>query len=178
MTARLTIEPLAHDHADGLVAALADERVGAFTSVAPTSPPSTPSTNGSTGWRRVPGPTGRPSTGTTGWPVEPTTARSSAGLEATSYGPTRTTCEWAEVAYVFGPAHWGHGYAAEGVQWMLDHLRDELGVDECWAAIHPDNERSVRLVERLGFERRTEPGRPLGSYDEPDLVFVRFAAPA
>ena len=88
-------------------------------------------------------------------------------LEATGYPDG-----WAEVAYVFGPAHWGHGYATEGVRWMIGHLRAEHGITDVWAAVHPDNTSSVRLLERLGFERRTWPARrAVGSYDDGDLVF-------
>ena len=173
-TARLLIEPLAHEHIDGLFVALDDDRVGRFIGGPDVTTPEALHER----FDRIasgPGPD---------WPTEHwhnwIARRAADGviigrLEATTYGETRETGEWAEVAYLLGPAFWGQGYATEGVSWMLDHLRDELGVAECWAAIHPDNTSSVHLVERLGFERRAEPGRPVGSYEEPDLVFVRFA---
>jgi RimJ/RimL family protein N-acetyltransferase len=84
-------------------------------------------------------------------------------LEATVYDDG-----WAEIAYVFGVAYWGHGYASEGVSWLLDQLGDEV-----WAAVHPDNARSIALLVRLGFVQRDAPARPLGSYDPGDLVFER-----
>jgi RimJ/RimL family protein N-acetyltransferase len=173
-TERLIIEPLAHDHADGLLAALDDDRVGAFiggpdvTTVAALHERIDRIARG-------PGPDW-PNEHWHNWVARRTSDGTIVGrLEATTYGPSRESGEWAEVAYVFGPAFWGQGYAHEGMAWMLDHLRDSLGVAECWAAIHPDNARSRRVVERLGFERQDAPGRPMGSYDEPDLVFVRFA---
>ncbi len=173
-TVRLTIEPLGHEHVEGLFAALDDDRVGTFiggpdvTTVEALHERIDRVTAG-------PGPA---------WPTEHwhnwVARRTEDGvivgrLEATTYGETRQTGEWAEVAYLFGPAFWGQGFATEGATWMLDHVRDELGVDESWAAVHPGNVSSVRLLERLGFEPRDTPGRPMGSYDEPDLVFVRFA---
>ncbi len=173
-TERLLIEPLAHEHVDGLVAALADERVGTYIG-GPDVTTVEALHDRIDRLAQGPGPE---------WPTEHwhnwVARRSSDGvivgrLEATTYGETRETGEWAEVAYLFGPAYWGLGYAHEGMTWMLDHLSDALGVAECWAAVHPDNERSIRLVARLAFERRDEPGRPMGSYDEPDLVFVRVA---
>jgi RimJ/RimL family protein N-acetyltransferase len=174
-TERLLIEPLAHDHAEGLVAALDDERVGLFIG-GPDVTTVEAQHERITRLDAGPGPE---------WPTEHwhnwVARRADDGvivgrLEATTYGETRSAGEWAEVAYVFGPAHWGRGYASEGMTWMLAHLEGELGVSECWAAVHPDNERSLALLQRLGFEPRDEPGRPIGSYDEGDLVFVRFRA--
>ena len=95
-------------------------------------------------------------------------------LEATAHD------DWAEIAYVFGPRWWGRGYATEAVTWFVE----ELPQPELWAAVHPANERSWRLLERVGFRRagaeRTGPGgdagtsvRPVASYDDGDLLYVR-----
>ncbi|HKS22663.1 MAG TPA: GNAT family N-acetyltransferase [Thermoanaerobaculia bacterium] len=53
----------------------------------------------------------------------------------------------ANVAYVFGRSHWGHGYAIEAVTAMLAQL------DGCkfFATVDAGNARSIRLLERLGF---------------------------
>jgi len=53
----------------------------------------------------------------------------------------------ANVAYVFGSAHWGRGYAIEAVTAMLAQL------DGCkfFATVDAGNARSIRLLERLGF---------------------------
>jgi len=53
----------------------------------------------------------------------------------------------ANVAYVFGCAHWGRGYAREAVEAMLAHLGDL----RFFATVDEDNARSIRLLERLGF---------------------------
>lgn len=78
----------------------------------------------------------------------------------------------AELAYVFGPAFWGHGYASEATQWMIDHLQQRFPGAEMWAAIHRDNRASRHLVERLGLQLVEPPARPLMSYDAGDVVYM------
>lgn len=73
---------------------------------------------------------------------------------------------WAEIAYVFGLAHRGHGYARAAVAWLLERL----GVDEVWATTTPANARSRRLLTALGF-REAAPARPLASWDPGDLTY-------
>lgn len=163
-TERLQIETLAHEHAAELVAVLDDPAVGAYiggpdvTTVAAMHDKLDRLAKG-------PGPD---------WPDERwwnfAVRRSADGamlgrLEATTYG------EWAEVAYVFGPAFTGHGYATEALRWLTHHVANVLLAPEQWAAVHPNNATSIRLLERVGFHREHAPWRPLGSFDEGDLVF-------
>jgi RimJ/RimL family protein N-acetyltransferase len=79
---------------------------------------------------------------------------------------------WAEIAYLFGPAFWGRGLAREAVTWLRDELRARFGVTELWAAVRPDNERSLRLLQRLGFVERAaaEAERAPRSADPGDLL--------
>ena len=79
----------------------------------------------------------------------------------------------AEVAYVFGPAWWGHGYATEATAWLLRYIR-EAGMSEAWATIAPANTASDRLLARLGFA----PGNPPDcvSCDNDDVALVRILA--
>jgi RimJ/RimL family protein N-acetyltransferase len=83
---------------------------------------------------------------------------------------------WGEIAYVFGPPWWGRGLATEATRWLVDQLAAH-GVDELWAAVHPANLASQRLLARLGFARAVAPSRPLGSFDPGDLVFVKKNRP-
>ena len=53
----------------------------------------------------------------------------------------------ANVAYLLGSAHWGHGYALEAVAAMIEQLEG----CRLFATVDPRNERSIRLLERLGF---------------------------
>jgi RimJ/RimL family protein N-acetyltransferase len=73
---------------------------------------------------------------------------------------------WAEIAYVFGLAHRGRGYARAAVRWLFGQLE----VDEVWACTTPANVRSRRLLEALGF-RQEPPTRPLASWDPGDLTY-------
>lgn len=163
LTSRLMIEPLGHEHAEGLVAALSHPSVGDYvggpdvTTVAAQHERIDRLANG-------PGPE-RPDERWWNWAV----CRRTDGLvlgyvQATSYG------EWAEVAYVFGPATSGHGFATEAVRWLIEHLH-AVGAHELWATVHPDNDASVRLLERVGFVPAPRPGRPVASFDDGDLVF-------
>jgi len=73
---------------------------------------------------------------------------------------------WAEIAYVFGLAHRGHGHARAAVAWLLG----QLGVDEVWATTTPANAPSRRLLTALAF-REVPPSRPLASWAPGDLTF-------
>lgn len=88
-------------------------------------------------------------------------------IEATLHGGV------AEIAYVFGPAWWGRGYATEAVSWLLSHLAGR-SVSVVWTAVAPGNAASVRLLERLGFAPTRHPTHlRLLSYDDGDLVLSR-----
>ena len=76
--------------------------------------------------------------------------------------------EDADVAYVLGSAHWGQGYAYEAMTAMIEHLAASYGVRRFFATVEEQNERSIRLLERLGF-RPTE-GRDLSPTER---LFVR-----
>ena len=79
----------------------------------------------------------------------------------------------AEVAFLFGPAHWGKGHAAQGLQW----LHGQLPGLPLWATTVPGNTRSQALLLRCGY-RAVDPASAtrLYSYDPGDLVFRRDAA--
>ena len=162
-TERLTIEPLALRHAQQLFDALNDELVGRF----------------------LDGPD-----------VTTVEALEQKIIRVTSEAPPERNEEWrnfavllngrvigrleatlhrsvAEVAYVFGPAWWGHGYATEATAWLLRYIR-EAGMSEAWATIAPANTASDRLLARLGFA----PGNPPDcvSCDNDDVALVRILA--
>lgn len=58
-----------------------------------------------------------------------------------------------ELGYVFGRGHWGQGFATEAAQALLGHGFSQLGVRRVTACCNPENERSWRLLERLGLRR-------------------------
>jgi len=77
----------------------------------------------------------------------------------------------AEIAFLFGPQYWGHGYASEAMSAFQEHLRQTARVNEFWATTNPDNSRSIKLLGRLGYVETTTSWPNLLSYDEGDLVF-------
>lgn len=62
------------------------------------------------------------------------------------------------IAYVLFPEQWGKGYARQGVELMMSCLIRQSSVQKFIAEIDSRNQRSLRLVKRLGFEHTgTEP---------------------
>ena len=63
----------------------------------------------------------------------------------------RATLPAVDLGFAFLPEGRGQGIAREAAQATLDHARDQLGMTELLAITDPRNERSVRLLESLGF---------------------------
>jgi len=59
----------------------------------------------------------------------------------------------ADIGYTLAPAHQGHGYATEAVRRMLRHLFADRGLHRVSAECDARNERSAKLLARLGFRR-------------------------
>ena len=60
------------------------------------------------------------------------------------------------VAYVLAEEYWGRGYAFQATRAVVDHLRATCGVTRFLAVAEAGNERSIRLLRRLGFRAATE----------------------
>lgn len=89
-------------------------------------------------------------------------------LEATEYDG------WGEVAYLLGAPWWGKGLAFEAMVWWQTHLAANAPGTQWWAAVHPMNHRSIRLLERLGYRPSDSSDRPrLQSYDLGDCCFFK-----
>ncbi|MBN1579915.1 MAG: GNAT family N-acetyltransferase [Anaerolineae bacterium] len=56
------------------------------------------------------------------------------------------------LGYVFHPGYYGKGYATEGCRAAMGYLFEQLAADGILTGTHPDNEPSVRLIERLGLK--------------------------
>lgn len=54
-----------------------------------------------------------------------------------------------ELCGLLARAAWGHGYAQEAAAVALAFGRDEMGLQGVISMIRPDNQRSIRLAERL-----------------------------
>lgn len=61
----------------------------------------------------------------------------------------------AELGWVLDPGHMGRGFATEAVRALLRVCFEDLGVRRVVASCFLDNERSWRLMERVGMRRET-----------------------
>ncbi len=55
-----------------------------------------------------------------------------------------------EIAWTLARPYWGNGYATEGAQAALSYGFIKLNRDRIISLIHPENQRSIKLAERLG----------------------------
>jgi RimJ/RimL family protein N-acetyltransferase len=67
-----------------------------------------------------------------------------------------------EVGWRLASEHWGHGYATEAAREALRFGFEEVGLDEIVSFTVPQNQRSLRVMERIGLVR--DPG---GDFDHP-----------
>jgi RimJ/RimL family protein N-acetyltransferase len=60
-----------------------------------------------------------------------------------------------DIGFAFLPRYWGQGYAYEAASAVLAYGQGVLGLKRIVAITTPDNDRSARLLEKLGlrFER-------------------------
>jgi ribosomal-protein-alanine N-acetyltransferase len=154
-SARLQLEPLVAAHADELFGGLTDARLYTYT---PDQPPLTlealRARFARLETRQPPPGDGDRSEQWLNWLVrERAGARPLGYVQATVYADGR-----AAIAYVLLHHAWGHGYAREATQRMIDHLR-ERGVRRFIATVDLRNAASVRLLEALGFTRRGGPAQ-------------------
>ena len=57
-----------------------------------------------------------------------------------------------EIGYVFNRNYWGYGYAAEGCKALIQQAFSN-GIHRIYAECDPQNKRSWKLLEALGFQR-------------------------
>ena len=76
------------------------------------------------------------------------------GLETVSYQAHFTSA--VEVAWRLARPFWDRGYATESARAAVDYGFDELGLREIVALTVPANQRSRRVMERLGMTRAPE----------------------
>ncbi len=155
--AELVFEPLAAEHAAVLFPLLGDARVWEHLLA---SDGATEAQMRAVYARRAAGP-GRPGERWINHAVRLVSGPYLGRIEATVH-----PSGWAEVAYVFGLAHRGRGYARAAVRGLLE----QLDVDEVWATVTPANVRSRRLLAALGF-REAPRARPLASWAPGDLTY-------
>ncbi len=59
----------------------------------------------------------------------------------------------AEIGFILRRDHWGQGDMSEATSTLLRFAFEELGLHRVEAGVDPRNEASIRLLERLGFQR-------------------------
>ena len=71
------------------------------------------------------------------------------------YNPWNKRDRKAEIGYALIPKYWGKGYAVEAIKSMLHYGFRKLEIVKLrriMAMIDPRNEKSIQLVEKLGFQ--------------------------
>lgn len=60
-----------------------------------------------------------------------------------------------DIGYAFLPEFWAHGYALEAASAIMAFAKQNLKLGRIVAIVSPDNERSIRVLAKLGlsFER-------------------------
>lgn len=57
-----------------------------------------------------------------------------------------------ELGYRFKTKHWGKGYATETSRAIIDYGFNQLNLTALYAITHPDNEKSIHVLNKLGFQ--------------------------
>jgi RimJ/RimL family protein N-acetyltransferase len=63
----------------------------------------------------------------------------------------REVLEHVDLGYAFLPQYWSQGYAREAALGMLAYARDTLQVKTVVAIVDPQNEASIKLLEKIGM---------------------------
>jgi RimJ/RimL family protein N-acetyltransferase len=65
----------------------------------------------------------------------------------------REALDHPDLGFAFRPAYWSQGFARESARASLDYVRHTFGLDRIDAIVQADNERSLHLLEAIGFHR-------------------------
>jgi len=57
-----------------------------------------------------------------------------------------------DLGFAFLPEYWGKGYAFEAASAALDQARDDFRLPRILAITNPDNDASIKLLAKLGFQ--------------------------
>ncbi len=73
-----------------------------------------------------------------------------------------------ELGYWIAVKLWGHGIATEAVGRVGRHAFEDLGLKKIWAQVLDDNERSLRVLHKLGmkWQRSEQVESPWGPEDK------------
>lgn len=68
-----------------------------------------------------------------------------------------------EIGWRLAASAWGHGYATEAARAVLSYAFDEIGLDDIVSFTFVGNDRSRRVMEKIGLRERRR-------FDHPDLA--------
>jgi RimJ/RimL family protein N-acetyltransferase len=76
----------------------------------------------------------------------------------------RDTLPSPDIGFAFRPQFWSNGYAFESAAAVMRFAANVLHLSQVMAIVSPSNTASIRLLEKLGFERErdTEPSKNPG----------------
>ncbi|HEV3470953.1 MAG TPA: GNAT family N-acetyltransferase [Pyrinomonadaceae bacterium] len=63
----------------------------------------------------------------------------------------RESLEDVDLGFAFLPRFWGRGYASEAAAAVLEYGKSAFGLRRVVAVTAPDNQASIRVLEKLGF---------------------------
>ncbi|MEM9132933.1 MAG: GNAT family N-acetyltransferase [Actinomycetota bacterium] len=142
---RLLLEPLRVDHAEEMVAVLADTELYAYTGGAPPTLYELQARYGA----QVRG----PADGGEAW--RNWVLRERASGEAVGFVQATIVCDEAEVAWLVGIPWQGRGLAVEAAQALVATLAAD-GIARLQAHIHPEHTASQRVAQAIGLVRSGE----------------------
>jgi len=144
-TPRLTLEPLRVEHAGEMAEVLADPRLYDYIGGGPPSPAQLRTRYALV----VAGHSPDRRHGWLNWIARERDTGAAVGSVQATIGVVGDRWE-AEVAWVIGTAHQGHGYATEAAGAMVAWLRSR-GVQTVTAHIHPEHDASMGVARNLGL---------------------------
>lgn len=63
----------------------------------------------------------------------------------------RKELEDVDLGYAFLPRYWSKGYASEAARCVIEFAKHTVGVKRLVAIVDPNNQSSIRLLEKAGF---------------------------
>lgn len=103
------------------------------------------------------------------WAVEPTAGPLTGemigfvGIAYPKYLPE--VAHLPELGWRLSPSSWGSGYATEAAFAARDDAFERLGLEALISIIHPENERSQRVAEKLGMKIDRQVHNPVHDLD-------------
>jgi RimJ/RimL family protein N-acetyltransferase len=81
----------------------------------------------------------------------------------------------AKIGYWIGKQYQGKGIATECVKLVVNYAFDELKLEEILAYVFPDNNSSIRVLEKNGFEKTKEVNEyhPISKRYKKSLVYMK-----